>query len=329
MNVRVILKDFQQTKYADINLSEGLTIIKGTNLQGKSTLRRAFEAVIFNNPRRVKNYIRVGAKQCSVEIYVEGFLPIIWTKTTKETTYKIGNKLHTQAGRLCLDDVYPDHPFTIFDNSLLFNIISQGDKPIPFGQSSSQVFGIFEELYGILSTKEDTKKFNTKLSEYNTQLQSNHQQIIQLQNKLKVIKYLKRDIDISKLQGIKQRLQNIDTTLKQISKIKELSTILSSFELTSVPLDLITFEKYIHILQQIKQAKELKTILESKPQVELPISLDIFIEYQNLTEAIRLHTALQNVSVQRTNLIQEIDEIKKSLPVCPTCNRPLRNINES
>ena len=323
MQIKVTLDNFQQTSHAELVFNEGLTIIKGLNNNGKSSLIRAINAVVFNNARKTKNYIKNGTKSCRVLIEVEGYKSILWKKTSKEVTYQIGEDTPIEkAGRLTLKDVYPDHPFTLYDNSLLFNVIAQKHKPLPFGQTSSQIFTIFEELYGILSTKEDIEKFNTQSLGYNNQLVQNNQKLEELHNKQSALLNFKRTTDKNKLLQLKEKLQNTYEILDKIQRIKSLKNMVAEYSSTPIPVNTSEFQNDVEFLRKVKKIKELKGTLEAHTVLEIPVNISIFEEYSKIKKISNLIQEQKELHIKRLKLQEEIKEMRALLPVCPTCKRP-------
>ena len=322
MKIRVILNNFQQTSHADITFQEGLTIIKGTNNQGKSSLMRALEAVIFNNPRKTKGYIKNGEKFCSVTIEVEGYKPITWKKAKDEVTYIIGDKTRRKAGRLCLKDVYPEHPFTLYDDTLLFNVIKQKAKPYPFNLPSSQVFNLFEDLYGILSTKEDMSKFTNRIGVFNTQITQNLRQLNTIQEKQNLIKEYTDTVSLEKLKKLRDKLQKAQKDLNTCSKIQGMKQLVDSYSVTPIPVAIVDLEATIQEMRKIKKLKNYKSVIDSKVTLTPPVKPETFEELRKY-QVLKTYTSqLENLSSQRSALQKKILELRGMLPVCPTCKRP-------
>ena len=323
MKITIILDNFQQTKHAELTFNSGLTVIKGLNNNGKSSLIRAINAVVFNNPRKTKNYIKNGTKSCSVTILVEGYKQITWKKTTKEVTYQIGDdKPIEKAGRLCLKDVYSDHPFTLFEDNLLFNVIAQKQKPIPFNQTSSQVFAIFEELYGVLSTKEDISKFTKQTNEYNSQLASNKQTLDTLHEKEVALHKFQNSVNATKLLTLKNKLQETQNTLNTLENLKHVVTVLKTNKKLEIPVSSIGLQSSIIFLKQLKQIKKLKEDLSTKKKLITPINPKDFAVYTKLQNILKIDTRLKALQAKKVDLKDKIKSLKETLPVCPTCKRP-------
>ena len=110
MEIKLGIRDFQAIVKAKLSFVPGITLITGPNGSGKTAIMRALYALI-KNPRMGRSYIKGGAKETTVVLQIDQGDPIAWTKSLKETIYRVGKQVYHKSGNSQIYDILPDFPF--------------------------------------------------------------------------------------------------------------------------------------------------------------------------------------------------------------------------
>lgn len=181
----------------------------------------------------------------------------------------------------------------------------------------------------LLEQESQIKEFEERYTPLKAKLNSVKELYLDLQNNIAYCEELQKiktslDKNNASSKVIKEKLQHIviisDTTIQSIKKTAEHIAILEDIKinLTNTQQKEYTIRKRLNTIkivnvdfealkQKIIQAEELKTLSEKRIHI-----------YDKNKELLRRQIELQG-SIANTE--KEIDEIKKNLPICPTCNQ--------
>jgi len=95
MALQVRVRNFQSLE--DVTLTiDGFTVVTGTNNAGKSALFRAIQGVFTN--RTGTNFVRHGAKHCTVDLTFDDGQTLTWEKGSKVNRYVVNGKVFDNVG---------------------------------------------------------------------------------------------------------------------------------------------------------------------------------------------------------------------------------------
>lgn len=334
--MKIILQNFQNIDYSEINLVKGLNVITGLNNQGKSCLIRALHTIIFN-PRRVKKgfkkntegFIQGGKDFCKVTIICEGYPDIVWKCTKEGTSYEIGGEPFTKSvGGLALADLMPNHPFSLFEGEC-FNLSAQSARPLLFDRNGAGIFNLIDNLYEIVDVNTELQKFKNYKQDLYNQKENLEEKLNHNQDTIQKLEYLKNKVDITKLeqafskyQSMKEKYENWQSLKPLLTKKHEVTSLLATLDKTE--LEVIDYK-----LDKLKRIYEFRVLLAqynniTKALKDNPIiNLDTYKQVKDLQVTIEereSYKALKESAILKLNSLQE--QLKDT--ICPTCGQKYR-----
>lgn len=333
------LKNFQCHRRLKVDLSQPITVVRGTTDAGKSSIIRAFRWLVTNRPLSAMSLIRHGADSVEVWLRIDGHL-IKRIRSKKKNVYIVDGKT--------LEAFKFDVPAEVQSivKMGLDNFQSQHDAPYWFAMSPAEVgreINRIVDLSLIDRTITFIKKGSTDLAnelkvvnsmhaekvlqrdtlrDYETAL-SDHQRIAQ-------IKQHCGELDCE-IQQIQNRLQTIGGLKKQItSKRKALSdsaVVMNAWDA------LYKREKsFIRLNRLLQDLTDLEDSIEAFPTIP-----------QDLQNTAENYDALDEDIVIINGLVRKIDEGKRRIchgknelenvkrrwkksmgPICPLCKRRIK-----
>ena len=144
--MRLELDNFQSITHADITFEPGITCIQGCSASGKSALLRAIKAILLN-PSSTKHYVKEGTKSTTVTLESNGN-SLTWNRDKSTIKYYYLGEEYQKASKQSASD-FCDLGFIVSPKGKLMNILDEWDVLFPFGESDTELFKIFEDLFSI------------------------------------------------------------------------------------------------------------------------------------------------------------------------------------
>lgn len=332
--MKVITKDFQILSGINtFEFNKGINLIIGSNASGKSSLFYAIENCL-TNPNGVSDCINYDAHETQVTIE-NNEQSVTWTRTLDSCSYKnnITGKNFVKASKLDCRDI-ADLGFYYDKKDNVVNIHNEWSILFPFGESDSDMFRLFEDIFNISCSFliiDEMKKDEQSVKSNMTQTQNLKADLQCRCDKLNAIKDNVNEQDINFYTDL------VTNTLQQASKLREdynnysRSALLSNVILPEV-FDVSKLYETYHTYQDLDndynnyQHYKEKSCL-SIPKVHIDIDFepphelrDIYNRYHtNMTCVQNSELQLQQLDQQKNTILENISKIK----VCPTCGRPL------
>ena len=144
--MKLKLKNFQSITQSELTFPTGITLIRGANASGKSAIYRAVKAIL-TNPNGSKHYVKHGAKEAEVTLENNGN-SLTWVRTKSSVAYKHNDQEYLKASKAKASD-YCDLGFYTNEKGKLVNMLDEWDVLFPFGESDTELFKIFEDIFNI------------------------------------------------------------------------------------------------------------------------------------------------------------------------------------
>lgn len=137
--MKVIIKNFQIIKEAELEFKPGLTTILGESNNGKTAIFRAVKAAIYNTPGTA--YVRTGCKNYMVGIESNGHRVVL--QKGESPLYLIDGEKYTKIGKTPLEEVgnaLNIKALLINGQTETLNFWDQMDKPFLLDRNSADLF---------------------------------------------------------------------------------------------------------------------------------------------------------------------------------------------
>jgi len=217
---KLIVKNFQSHKHSELEFSPSVNCIIGNSDAGKSSLLRAIRWVLFNRPSG------------------ESFRSW-WGGTTKATIFTNDQKITRIRGKQngyflngkLLEAVRSDVPDEVSKalNMSEINIQRQHDKVFLFSDSPGEVARHFNEIAHIDDIDYATKNIQSWIRKTNQEIEVTNNQITNYTKDLKKYSNLESlEYQVSELEKLDQRKQEIETKVKVITNLITRSSVLDS-----------------------------------------------------------------------------------------------------
>lgn len=132
--MKIVIKNYQRLEKIDLELVNGINLIRGSSNNGKSSVIRAIRDFIFN--KISKDKIRHGEDELSIEIDTAKA-----TRNSKGVVYEIDNEKFEKVGRNILPEIkskFNIDEFQINGVNIKPNFWFQMDKPFLFDKTAGQ-----------------------------------------------------------------------------------------------------------------------------------------------------------------------------------------------
>ena len=333
--MKVILNDFQILEGENtFEFPEGINVVVGPNASGKSSMFYAIENAL-TNPNGVDDCINYNSKQTKVTIENNNE-SITWQRQVGSSTYT-NNKTgasYVKASKLDSRDL-ANLGFYFDNKNRVVNIHNEWSVLFPFGESDTDMFRLFEDIFNISSSFQiidEMKKDEQSIKSLITQAQNDK---TSLQQKLVVLNEIKSKVDIDHLN---EHINTINECSLRTSELERDYAIFSKNylyknvvlpQVYDVSLLYDAYIKYESLNKEYEQYLQLKKKADIEiPKLDLSFEMPQFNQTINddyeqycLTKAnlISLREEYANLELEKQQVQSKINQIK----VCPTCGKVL------
>lgn len=335
--MKLKLENFQSIENAELEFPIGVTVIRGKNGSGKTACFRAIEGAL-TNPSGTANYIKHGARETRVSLENEGN-SLTWIKTPSTSAYidNSNGKLYNKASKLDSRDI-ADLGFYFNSKDKIVNLQDEWSVLFPFGESDSEMFKLFEDVFNISCAttvidefKKDESAHKSCLAQLNTELEKTKKDINDIDRKLEIID---ENFVLELGKEIKLLSDSCEELSSAINVYKSNKPILTR----AVP-ELISLTEVEDLSNQCTRLREglseygnALSYLRPIPAIDTALfSLD-FSELDSLEQSLQSYREnLKNLEKTELDLMELVDketELKNKLgqfTFCPTCGRPMEN----
>lgn len=333
--MKVTVDNLQKITHGEFEFPVGLTIICGRNGSGKTALFRGIDGLL-TNKSGTAGYIQHGKPDCRVTIENNGN-SVTWVRKKASSEYIDNNtgKSYPKASKLDSRDI-ADLGFYFDRKGKVVNIHDEWSVLFPFGESESEMFKLFEDIFGISCSatvvdelKKDESVCKTDIARINEEYDRNKLTIENIDKEYALIE-VDKCLDLGKnIKCLNELAEEIEKHLpeyassKEVSKrvvpnvqaIDDLTLIVQKFskKCEDIEADLVLYKNSLSCYNI--NIPELNQTLFSFKDVDIPLA-----EYKSLKSDVERHTnTVQHLVVQEQELKAELSKIK----VCPTCGRPI------
>lgn len=333
--MKVILNDFQILEGENtFEFPEGINVVVGPNASGKSSMFYAIENAL-TNPNGVDDCINYNSKQTKVTIENNNE-SITWQRQVGSSTYT-NNKTgasYVKASKLDSRDL-ANLGFYFDNKNRVVNIHNEWSVLFPFGESDTDMFRLFEDIFNISSSFQiidEMKKDEQSIKSLITQSQNDK---TSLQQKLVVLNEIKSKVDIDDLN---EHINTINECSLRTSELERDYAIFSKNylyknvvlpQVYDVSLLYDAYMQYESLNKEYQQYLQLKKKADIEiPKIDLSFEIPQFnqtikddYEQYCLTKAnlISLREEYANLELEKQQVQSKINQIK----ICPTCGKVL------
>ena len=333
--MKVTVDNLQKITHGEFEFPVGLTIIVGRNGSGKTALFRGIDGLL-TNKSGTAGYIQHGKTDCRVTIENNGN-SVTWVRKKGSSEYIDNNtgKNYPKASKLDSRDI-ADLGFYFDHKGKVVNIHDEWSVLFPFGESDSEMFKLFEDIFGISCSativdelKKDEAVCKNDITQINEECDKNKKLIEDIEKEYELID-TERCIELGKnIKNFSELVNSIEEDLPEYKHSKEISkrVVPNVHALDELPLFLNNshnaceaIEKDLILYKQSLSCKninipELNLTLFSIKEIEIPLS-----EYKSLKADVEQQdNIIQQLLIKEKDLQDELSKIK----VCPTCGRPI------
>lgn len=331
--MKLVLEDFLQYEYGEFVFEPGVTILSGLTGAGKSTIIWALYGVLCNLPA-MQDCIRHGQKQCRVTLENNGG-KLTWVRTQNSSCY-IDSKgeEYVKASKLDSRD-FGDFGFYFDNKGRVINIHDQWCVLFPFGESDTDMFKLFEDIFNISCSVPILDEIKKDETSYKSTAE-NHTANIEYNNKLmQDCKTLLQTLDEDKLQDCITQLTTSENLCNNIQKDYQSYSQSCKFKGVQLPecFDVSLLYNNKDCLDTIQ--KDFLCYKNNKERCnwtvpELDYNLLHIDDISCITNDYEQYCSTKALIHDYTQQIEELDKELQQLQdristikVCPTCGRPL------
>ena len=290
------IKDFQSHKYTELEFKNGINILVGRSLSGKTAIIRALLWLINNRPLGFRFHSQFSGKKDTTKVELnlrENGNPteISLSKSVRGSAYILNEKQFSAFG-----NEVPDQILKALNMDEL-NIQKQFDQPFLICSSPGEVAKTLNRITQL----EKIDRWNSKLT---TQINSANQEIRILESQLK-----EEEIKLEDYSNLNEIEKDVESAEYMESKLKEkrqgakvIEEILSNIEIIDDSL-----LNYDNVSKAENEIKRLDTLLE-KVQDKGDLIFDLKAEIGNLIETSRKIDKAQSV-LKVENDVEKLDLI--------------------
>lgn len=330
--MKLKLKNFQSIPEAEVDFPVGITLIRGANASGKSALYRAIKAIVLN-PNGTKHYVKHGAKEAEVTLVNNGET-LTWKRTKSSVSYHYKDQDYVKASKAKSSD-YCDLGFYVNDKNKIVNMLDEWDVLFPFGESDTDLFKIFEDIFNISDSakvidtmKADENACNKELSDIRNLIDSTKDKISSIDN-------LSKEVPKEKIEMIQAVLNKkaifLDKLHRDVLSVRK--TIgLSSEDIPTIKLGdyLEKISEYNALQEKLNYVRGIKSLpsgLSTAPILDDTVLNDCINYRRDLVDCYNLIKSIAQYDHDALVSSEEL-EIKKSqlaeVDMCPLCGQQIK-----
>jgi len=343
---KVEIKNFQSHKNTVVTFDKGMNVIIGSSDNGKTTIIRALQWVLYNKPTGDAFRSNWGG-DTQVTLHLDKNI-IHRIRTNSKNLYILNNQEFNAIGNSVPDEI---QEVLKIDE---INIQKQMDAPFILADTPGTVAAKFNELAGLeqIDTSlsyvqrqinqvkkrkdhlsENLKELRQELSRYND-LDTLIDQLQYIRNKEKQL--IKLQDEKSKITFIITELQKISTRSMYLNNKVELETFINSMlslyskkkEILRKGKELRIISLQLHKTQARIQKLQLQVNLKSKVNTLLELLYNKQKSLISCNNLQKLYNTITDIEKRRKNVRNKVNELEGKFktnfpPVCPLCGTNL------
>ena len=285
----ITIKNFQSIEDLNLKIPEGsFTCLVGPSNIGKSAIRRAIECVLYNNSEA--SYIRLGTKQCSVEIVFDNGTKILWKRNEKSAAYEINGTPYTSLSKTVPQPIL-DMGFKELEvnkEKLNVQVASQFDNVFLLKMTGSKVTDVFSNLGNLNKIINANKACTSDLKSNRGRLNIRKDDLISIKDK--IVRY----------DGLDEQRHLFDTLKDSFTEIKKIKNKKEQTDLLSKKLD-----KSVTLLKIIKPIFEIKLEEPKIDIVKFKSTQDLYTKLIRSNNKVNCYLGISQINVEDPNISLE------------------------
>lgn len=216
------LENFQTYTDSTFTFSTGITVITGPNDSGKSAIFRAIDSLCTNPSYAKDEFIQFGKEFLKVTLSVNNN-NFEYIRSLSGSAYNINGEFFGKIGRDDIIDMFPSFPLVRDEQDKnILNIRDENSLMFPFDRKDSELFVLFEDLFGIVDSSAIIKSINSDISSFQKELNSNSDNYIVAKELELKYKSTLDSVNISSTEEAFNKLVELNSKCEALTKTKEL-----------------------------------------------------------------------------------------------------------
>lgn len=308
------ITNYQIIKQAHLKFRPGLTLITGKSNNGKSSIFKAFQQLVYNTPGT--HFIRHNTPNTTLTLQHDDQYKITYTKSPDGGKYEtdtlvdldIEHQVYTKLGSSQLE---PIKTITNIDKDLNYNFWNQMDKPFLISLSPKEQFDLIQNSPHstplnncIQSLTHDRKQIQQSQLQHQSQLE-----LLQRQNDT----YNTQLQNLPTVTTLHDQLNSLLPTHTELQQLIQLLTQHNSINLTPIHNRLTQLQNIPQIQSNtLTQLQQIKQVYSQLLRTVKPIN-DLHSQQSHISHQLDIITNIQQTYFQ----------------VCPFCNRPMQSDHQN
>lgn len=320
MNNRPItlsLQNFQGIENAILKFGSGITAITGPNSSGKTSVFRALRAILLN-PTIGKHYVKKGCKETKVSLQVNGCPEVTWIRTRDSSAYNVeGSGMFDKAGRRRLHDYLPEYPLSVDETGRAVNVQSEWDVLFPFDKSSTELFKLFEDIFGIVDSAGILGLIASDDRDINSNLSAVKDRITVVDDQKDKCKDVLVGCDTDKLLSLHEQVislfkevDSISSAVEQVIRVDKALDTCSGLDLDKT-FNLEVIPEYKRLEKDVDISEALNKVLAASGSIpdQVTVGLDILKDYLLTEQGIESNLSIDKAlsALSKVDLNRQFD----------------------
>lgn len=333
MKLKVTLNNFQIFEgEQEFDFEPGLTVITGPNASGKSTIFYAIKFALIN-PNGVSDCINYNSNKASVTIE-NNDNKLTWVRTLTSSEYITKeNARFTNASNLDSRDIC-DLGFYFDNKNEVVNIHDEWSVLFPFGESDTNMFKLFEDIFNISCSFQIIDEMKKEESNVKLFITSKQQEKDKLQLRHSKLQEIFLKLDRQKVAFHKDHIAECE---RRASELREDYKLFSKY----YPSQNIVLPKTFDVSNLNQQEAKVESILADLAlylklneitKLKLPEVKEIVFEESSITVDYTEYMQIKDQIKKNEQLLNEFNlkerqllEVQSSIKFCPTCGQEIRS----
>lgn len=326
MSIKLEISNFQSIEQATLDIKEGgFTCIVGPSNIGKSAIRRALEALLYNKSE--SSYIRNGCKACEVILNFNDGTNIKWTRDDKTAWYEINGEVFSKLNKSVPDIILEKGFKELVINKEKFSVqvAPQFDNIFLLNKNGSFITEVISNLGNLNKIISSNKACNSDINKNKERQNIRKDDLIRVQAQIEsfsgldsqefLVKQLKDHIQVVKnAQDVYSKASKLSLDYELSIKRKEAIGPVLDITLTTDTVDTSTFMSVSKAYKELVTRKDKLLGFKGLESIEVSDSSVDLDAYNKAKSLYKNYVALEN-NISKTTELSNITIIESDIEI--------------